>query len=166
VAIAFATASTHVNRAAPAGGAARAAAEKHKVAKYKEVMRLSPTTQFNPFIMEANGRLRKEAQKLLIALSFAIVRMENKYPEGTDAFRFAAGKEKHFGMRRLQLLLHMGIEMTFDAYCEKRNTRDLRLQGQAGFIPKRKQQRRTRQADAFLFRPSVPRFDHLISVRT
>jgi hypothetical protein len=34
------------------------------------------------------------------------------------------------------------------------------VQGQAGFIAKRKQQRRTRQADAFLFRPSVPRFDH------
>jgi hypothetical protein len=44
--------------------------------------------------MEANGRLGKEAQKLLIALSCAIVRMENKHPEGTDAFRFAAGKEK------------------------------------------------------------------------
>jgi hypothetical protein len=40
--------------------------------------------------MEANGRLGKEAQKLLIALSCAIVRMENKHPEGTDAFRFAA----------------------------------------------------------------------------
>jgi hypothetical protein len=55
--------------------------------------------------------------------------------------------------------------MTFDAYCEWRNTRDLRVHGQAGFIAKRKQQRRTRQADAFLFRPSVPRFDHLVSVR-
>jgi hypothetical protein len=32
--------------------------------------------------MEANGRLGKEAQKLLIALSCAIVRMENKHPEG------------------------------------------------------------------------------------
>jgi hypothetical protein len=32
-------------------------------------------------------------------------------------------------------------------------------------IAKRKQQRRPRQADAFLFRPSVPRFDHLVSVR-
>jgi hypothetical protein len=55
--------------------------------------------------------------------------------------------------------------MTFDAYCEWRNTRDLRVQGQAGFIAKRKQQRRPPQADAFLFRPSVPRFDHLVSVR-
>jgi hypothetical protein len=45
------------------------------------------TAQFIPFIMEANGRLGKEAQKLLIALSCAIVRMENKHPEGTDAFR-------------------------------------------------------------------------------
>jgi hypothetical protein len=61
------------NRAASADGAACAAAEKHKVAKYKEVMRLSPTAQFIPFIMEANGRLGKEAQKLLIALSCAIV---------------------------------------------------------------------------------------------
>jgi hypothetical protein len=43
--------------------------------------------------------------------------------------------------------------------------RDLWVQGQAGFIAKRKQQRRTRQADAFLLRPSVPRFDHLVSVR-
>jgi hypothetical protein len=103
VAIAEATASTHVNRAAPADGAACAAAEKHKVAKYKEVMRLSPTKQFIPFIMEANGRLGKEAQKLLIALSFAIVRMENKHPEGTEAFRFAAGKEKHFRKRRLSV---------------------------------------------------------------
>jgi hypothetical protein len=33
------------------------------------------------------------------------------------------------------------------------------------FIAKRKQQRRTRQADAFMFRPSVPRFDHLVSLR-
>jgi hypothetical protein len=39
------------------------------------------------------------------------------------------------------------------------------VHGQAGFIAKRKQQRRPRQADAFLFRPSVPRFDHLVSVR-
>jgi hypothetical protein len=45
------------------------------ILKYKEVMRLSPTAQFIPFIMEANGRLGKEAQKLLIALSCAIVRM-------------------------------------------------------------------------------------------
>jgi hypothetical protein len=42
----------------------------------------------------------------------------------------------------------------------EKNTRDLRMQGQDGFIAKRKQQRRPRlQADAFLFRPSVPRFD-------
>jgi hypothetical protein len=40
--------------------------------------------------MEANGRLGKEAQKLLIALSCAIVRMENKHPEGTDTSRNAA----------------------------------------------------------------------------
>jgi hypothetical protein len=71
-----ATASTHVNRAASADGAACTAAEKNKVAKYKEVMRLLPTAQFIPFIMAANGRLGKEAQKLLIALSCAIVRME------------------------------------------------------------------------------------------
>jgi hypothetical protein len=165
VAIAEATASTHGKRAAAADGAACAAAEKHKVAKYKEVMRLSPTAQFIPFIMEANGRLGKEAQKLLIALSCAIVRMENKHPEGTDAFRFAAGKEKHFWMRRLSVALQKGNAMTFDAYCEWRNTRDLRVHDQAGFIAKRKQQRRTRQADAFLFRPSVPRFDDLVSVR-
>jgi hypothetical protein len=57
------------NRAASADGAACAAAEKHKVAKYKEVMRLSPTAQFIPFIMEANGRLGKEAQKLLLHVS-------------------------------------------------------------------------------------------------
>jgi hypothetical protein len=68
-------------------------------------------------------------------------------------------------MRRLSVALQKGNAMTFDAYCEWRNTRDLRVQGQAGFIAKRKQQRRTRQADAFLFRPSVPRFDHLVSVR-
>jgi hypothetical protein len=91
--------------------------------------------------------------------------MENKHPEGTDAFRFAAGKEKHFWMRRLSVALQKGNAMTFDAYCEWRNTRDLRVQGQAGFIAKRKQQRRPRHADAFLFRPSVPRFDHLVSVR-
>jgi hypothetical protein len=64
-------------------------------------------------------------------------------------------------MRRLSVALQKGNAMTFDAYCEWRNTRDLRVHGQAGFISKRKQQRRTRQADAFLFRPSVPRFDHL-----
>jgi hypothetical protein len=91
------------------------------------------------------GLLWPEAQKLLI-----------------DAFRFAAGKEKHFWMRRLSVALQKGNAMTFDAYCEWRNTRDLRVHGQAGFIAKRKQQRRPRQADAFLFRPSVPRFDHLI----
>jgi hypothetical protein len=55
--------------------------------------------------------------------------------------------------------------MTSDAYCEWRNSRDLRLQGQVGFIAKRLQQRRPRQADAILFRPSVARFDHLVSVR-
>jgi hypothetical protein len=76
--------------------------------------------------MEANGRLGKEAQKLLIALSCAIVRMENKHPEGTDAFGFAAGKEKHFWMRRLSVALQKGNAMTFDVYCEWRNTRDLR----------------------------------------
>jgi hypothetical protein len=92
--------------------------------------------------------------------------MENKHPEGTDAFRFAAGKEKYFLMRRFSVALQKGYNaMSFDAYCEWRNTRDLRVQGQAGFIAKLKQQRRTRQADAFLFRPSVPRFDHLVSVR-
>jgi hypothetical protein len=57
VAIAEATASTHVNRAASADGTACAAAEKHKVTKYKEVLRLSPTTPFIPFIMEAHDRL-------------------------------------------------------------------------------------------------------------
>jgi hypothetical protein len=71
-------------------------------------MRLLPTAQLIPFIMDENdGRFGcKEARKLLIALSCAIVRMENKHPEGTDAFRFAAGKEKHFCMRRLSVALH------------------------------------------------------------
>jgi hypothetical protein len=92
--------------------------QKHKVAKCKEVMRLSPTAQFIPFVMEENGRLGKETRKLLIALSCAIVRMENKHPAGTDAFRFAAGKEKHFWMRRLSVPLQKGNAMTFDAYCE------------------------------------------------
>jgi hypothetical protein len=91
--------------------------------------------------------------------------MENKHPDGTDAFRFAAGKEKQFWMGRLSVALQKVYAMTFDAYCEWRNTRDLRVQGQAGFITKSKQQRRRRQGDAFLFRPSVPRFDHLVSVR-
>jgi hypothetical protein len=59
--------------------------------------------------------------------------MENKHPEGTDAFRFAAGKEKHFWMRRLSVALQKGNAMTFDAYCAWRNTRDLRVQRQAGF---------------------------------
>jgi hypothetical protein len=68
-------------------------------------------------------------------------------------------------MRRLSVALPKGNAMTFDAYCEWRNTRDLGVHGQAGFIARRKQQRRTRQADAFLFRPSVPRFDQLVSVR-
>jgi hypothetical protein len=62
-------------------------------------------------------------------------------------------------------LLQKGNAMSFvDAYCEWRNTRGLRVQGQAGFIAKRKHQRRPRQADAFLLSPSVPRFDHLVSV--
>jgi hypothetical protein len=82
--------------------------------------------------------------------------MENKNQEGTDAF--AAGKDKHFWMRRLSVALQKGNAMTSDAYCEWRNTRDMRVQGQAGFRAKRKQQMRPRQADAFLFRPSVPRF--------
>jgi hypothetical protein len=38
--------------------------------------------------------------------------------------------------------------MSFDAYCEWRNTRDLRVKCQAGFIAKRLEQRRPRQADA------------------
>jgi hypothetical protein len=67
-------------------------------------------------------------------------------------------------MHRLSVALQNGNAMTVNAYCEWRNTRDLRVQGQAGFIAKRKQQRRPRQADAFLFRPSVPGFDHLVSV--
>jgi hypothetical protein len=46
--------------------------------------------------MEPNDRLGKDAQTLLIGSLCAIVRMENKYQEGTDAFRFAAGKVKHF----------------------------------------------------------------------
>jgi hypothetical protein len=62
----------------------------------------------------------------------------------SDAFRFAAGKEKNFWMRRLSVALQKGNAMTFDAYCEWRNTRDLRVHGQAGFIAKRKQQRRPR----------------------
>jgi hypothetical protein len=117
--------------------------------------------------MEANGRLGKEAQKLLIALSCAIVLMENKHPEGIDAFRFAAGKAKHFWMRRLSVALQKVTRwLSMHIVNAWRNTRDLRVHGQAGFIiAKRKQQRRTRQADAFLFRPSVPRFDHLVSVR-
>jgi hypothetical protein len=48
--------------------------------------------------------------------------MENKHPEGTDAFRFAAGKEKHSWMRRLSVALQKGNAITFDAYCEWRNT--------------------------------------------
>jgi hypothetical protein len=80
--------------------------------------------------------------------------MENKYPEGTDAFRFAAGKDREsFLDPSIAVALQKGNAMTFDAYCEWRNTRDLQLQGQAGFIAKRKQQRRPPRADAFLFRP-------------
>jgi hypothetical protein len=77
--------------------------------------------------MEANGRLGKEAQKLLFALPCAIVRMENKHQEGTVAFRFAAGKEKHFWMHRLSGALQKGNAMIFDSYCEWRQTRDLRV---------------------------------------
>jgi hypothetical protein len=57
-------------------------------------------------------------------------------------------------MRRLSVALQKGNAMTFDAYCEWRNTRDLRVHGQAGFIYSEtyKQQRRPRQADAYLFR--------------
>jgi hypothetical protein len=47
-------------------------------------------------------------------------------------------------MVRVYLINQKGNAMTFDAYCEWRNTRDLRVQGQAGFTAKRKQQRRTR----------------------
>ena len=112
--------------------------------------------------MEANGRLGVEAQKLLIALSCDIVRMEGKYQEGTDAFKFAAGTEKHSWMRRLSVALQKGNAMIFDAYCEWRNTRDLQVQGQIGYVAKRKQQWRSRRADAFLLRPSVPRFDPLV----
>jgi hypothetical protein len=38
--------------------------------------------------------------------------------------------------------------MTSDAYCERRNSRDLRVQGQAGFLAKPDQNSRPRQADA------------------
>jgi hypothetical protein len=69
---------TSTGQPRPVDGAACAAAEKNNVAKYKEVMRLSPTAQLIPFIMEANGRLGKEAQKLLIALSCAIPHGEQK----------------------------------------------------------------------------------------
>jgi hypothetical protein len=50
----------------------------------------------------------------------------------TDAFM-----EKHFWMRRLAVVLQKGIAMTFDAYCEWRNSRDLQVQGQVGFLAKR-----------------------------
>jgi hypothetical protein len=93
--------------------------------------------------------------------------MENKHPEGTDAFRFAAGNEKHFWMRRLSVALQKGNAMTFDAYCEWRNTRDLRVQGQAGFIAKVSNRGvHDRQMHSCLgLRYIVPRFDHLVSVR-
>jgi hypothetical protein len=44
---------------------------KNQTAKYKEVMRLSFTAQFIPFVMEANGRLGEEAQKLVRLLNRA-----------------------------------------------------------------------------------------------
>jgi hypothetical protein len=103
--------------------------EKITVAKSKEIIRLSPTAEFIPFVMEANGRLCKETLKLLIALSCGIVRMEGKYQEGIDANRFAAGKQKHFWMHRLSVALQKGNATIFDADCEWMNTRDRRVQG-------------------------------------
>jgi hypothetical protein len=65
----------------------------------------------------------------------AWIRLDNKHPEGTDALiRFAAGKEKHFWMRRLSVALQKGNAMTYDAYCEWKNSRDLRVQSAAGFV--------------------------------
>jgi hypothetical protein len=55
-------------------------------------------------------------------------------------------------MRRLSVALQKGNAKNFDAYIVNGEySRFARVQGQAGFIAKRKQQRRPRQADAFLF---------------
>jgi hypothetical protein len=45
----------------------------------------------------------------------------------------------HLTHLMLPVALQNGNAMTFDAYCEWRYTRDLQVQGQAGFTAKREQ---------------------------
>ena len=129
-------------------------------------MQAAPTTRFIPFVVEANGRFAVEAQKLLIDLScaIAITRMDGRFEEGSDAFKLAAGKEKHFWMRKLSVALQKGNAMTFCAYRDWRNGRNLQVQGQVGYKAKRGTRKR-RFYDVFLSKPSVPRFDQWISMR-
>jgi hypothetical protein len=152
----LATASTHVlcNLTVLTDYRLRAAAEKKKVAKYKDFMRLSPTCRFLPFVMEANGRLGNEAQKLLIALSCAIVRMESQHQESINALQLE--RESILDASIFSCSSEGLRDDNFDGYCEGRNTRDLWVHGQVGFIAQRKmQQRLPRPADAFLLsRPS------------
>jgi hypothetical protein len=78
-----------------------AAAEKRKFEQYKHFIQAAPATRFIPFVVEANGRFAVEVQKLLIELSSAITRMDMRLEECSEDFKLAAGKEKHFWMRKL-----------------------------------------------------------------
>jgi hypothetical protein len=59
--------------------------------------------------------------------------------------------------------LQKGNAMTFCAYRDWRNGRNLQVRGQVGYTAKRGSRKR-RFYDAFLSKPSVPRFDHWISI--
>ena len=67
-------------------------------------------------------------------------------------------------MRKLSVALQKGNAATFCTYRDWRNSRDLGLQGRTGRLGNRGHLKR-RQDDSFLYRPSVPRFDHCVSVR-
>jgi hypothetical protein len=104
VAIAEAKASTQVDRAASINGAPCVAAEKYNVAKYKEVVILSPTAQFIAFIVEADDRLSKEAQKLLIACDVCVVQVGALYQKRS---KFAVCGENVSGLSGEAIMLCM-----------------------------------------------------------
>jgi hypothetical protein len=95
-------------------------------------------------ILEANGRLGKEAQKLPTAFSCAIVRMVNKHPKGTDASGWRLERRSIFGCVDCQLLFRR-VTRWLSIHIVDRETLVIFGCGKVGFMTKRKQHRRPRR---------------------
>jgi hypothetical protein len=82
----------------------------------QDFMRAARTTRFLPLLVEA--------EKLLIDQPFAIARMDGALEAVSEAFALAAGKEKHFWMRKLSAAVQKGNAMTCCAHRDWNNGRN------------------------------------------